>query len=386
MAQKAMGLKDELAESSAVEQLPAKYKNHVEINGERGTAATGLVSEELIGSHDDMLRLAGLDPDMWQVDGKIHQWTKTRDGKPPLKSVFFAFRERTAHSDVTVKALAKLIKPVKPVKVTVQDGDPFVVCLADFQVGKTDMNGTTEDLLRRVEDVMGQAAAIAKADKPSHIILADLGDCIENITSTAPNQIATNDLTPDEQLRVWQRILTQAVLTFRQYTPKLTVVGVPSNHAEVRNVGGKVGQGDYGISTLGAVQDGFSLHDPDNTIEWVTPPTEYEIAATVETGGTQIAFFHGHHAKTQSNIEQWLAKQAASPGARLNPCTIAVHGHFHNFRYRRSTHGRELVSCPTMDNGSAYFYNATGEASPPGMVVFKIRDGRVYDLRCLEPA
>lgn len=381
-----MGLKDELTEAEAAEQLPAKYRNHVEINGSTGTAATGLVSEELISSHDDMLKLAGLDPAAWQVEGKIHQWTKTRDGNAPLKSVFFGFRERTPVSEETGRELAKLIKPVKPVKVATQTGDPFIVCLADFQVGKTDVHGGTAELLARVEDVMAQAAAIAKADKPAHIIVADLGDCIENITSNAPNQVATNDLTPDEQLRVWQRILTQAILTFRQYTPRLTVVGVPSNHAEVRNSSGKVGQGDYGIATLGAVRDGFELHDPDNTIEWVTPPTSYDIAATVEAGNTHLAFFHGHHAKTQSNIEQWLAKQAASPGARLNPCTIAVHGHFHNFRYRRSTHGRELISCPTLDNGSAYYYNATGEASPPGMVVFKIRDGRVYDLRCLEPS
>ena len=380
-----MGLKDELEESTASAQLPAKYRQHFELEGDTGTASTGLVDEALIGSHSDMLRLAGLDPDVWVIEGKIHQWTKTRDGKAPLKSVFFAFKKRTEAGADTAKALAELIKPVKPAKIPAQTGDPMVICTADTQIGKTDKLCGTTELLQRYADVLGQAAAIAKADKPSHIVIGDLGDCIEGITSSAPNQIATNDLTPDEQLRLWQRMLTQAILTFQTLAPKLTVVGVPSNHAEVRNSAGKVGQGDYGLSTLGSVQDAFELLQTGNSIEWVTPPP-YEVSATVETGGTQIAFFHGHHVNNQTQIDQWLGNQAASPGARLNPCTIAVHGHFHNFRYRRSTLGRELISCPTLDSGSSWFTNRTGEASPPGLVVFKIRDGRVSDLRCLEPA
>lgn len=381
-----MGFKDELATSDAIATIPTKYKNHVEIEGDYGTAATGPVGETLIGSNDDILRLAGLDPNEYVIDGKIHQWTKTRDEGENLKSVFFGFRKRTSETDSTAAALAKLIRPVKATKTTTHTGEPFVVCLADFQVGKTDILGGTEQLLQRFENVLAQAVEQAKQSKPSHIVLADVGDCIEGITSSAPNQIATNDLTPDEQLRVWQRILTQAVVTFQPVTPRLTVVGVPSNHAEVRNSSGRVGQGDYGLSTLRSVQDAFTLLQPDNTIEWITPPTEYDVAATVEVGGTQIAFFHGHHAKTQSNIEQWLANQAAAPGARLNPCTIAVHGHFHNLAYRRSTRGRELISCPTLDSGSSWFKNNTGEYSPPGIVTFRIRDGRTADLRCLEPA
>lgn len=379
-----MGFRKDLNDFETVRQVPEKYRNHVEENDGRGTAATGLVESSLLGSHEDILRLAGLDPNEWVIDGKIHQWTKTRDEGENLKSVFFGFKKRTEANDSTARALAGLISPVKPAKVKQQSGDPMVVCLADFQVGKVDIGGGTEQLLERFENVLAQAAQIAKESKPSQIIVADAGDCIEGITSSAPNQIATNDLTPDEQLRVWQRLFTQAIVTFQRLTPRLTVVGVPSNHAEVRNQNGKVGEGDYGISTMGAIQDSFEIHQPGNTIEWVTPP-RYEVSAIVEAGGTSIAFFHGHHAKTQAQVETWLGNQAASPGARLNPCTIAVHGHFHNFRYRRSTLGRELISCPTLDNGSSWFANQTGERSPAGLVVFKVREGRVFDLRCLEP-
>lgn len=381
-----MALKDDLAALEAITQIPAKYRNHFEIDGDGGTGSTGPVGESLIASDDDMLRLAGLDPNEWVIDGKIHQWTKTRDSGENLKSVFFGFRKRTTGSDETAQSLAQLITPATPIPAQTGDGDPFVVCLADFQVGKTDMHGGTPELLARIENVLGQAAQIAAETQPAHIVLADLGDCIEGITSSAPNQIATNDLTPDEQLRVWQRILTQAIITFQPLTPRLTVIGVPSNHAEVRNSQGKIGTGDYGISTLNTVRDAFNLIQPDNTIEWVTPATPHDIISIAEIGDTTAAFFHGHHAKTQSNIEQWLANQAATPGSAVNPCTIAVHGHFHNFAYRRSTRGRELISCPTLDNGSAYYRNRTGETAPPGLAVFHIRDGRTYQLRCLEPA
>lgn len=380
-----MSLADELKRDEAERLVPAKYRNHFEIDGDTGTAATGLVDDALIKSNEDILRFAGLDPVEWCIDGKIHQWTKQLPSGGNLKSVFFGFRRVTHESSDAAKALAGLIKPVKARRVATSDGDPLVVCLADFQVGKVDHLGGTSELLTRFESVLGQVVQLVKELKPAHIVVADVGDCIEGITSSAPNQIATNDLTPDEQLRLWQRILTQTIVTLEPLVERLTVVGVPSNHAEVRNSGGKVGQGDYGISTLNTVRDAFAMLKPENSIEWVTPATEYDVVSIVQLGETSIAFTHGHHARNQSAFDQWLANQAASPNSPLNACTVAVHGHYHNYRYQRSTRGREVISCPTLDNGSSWFKNQTGEHSPPGLIVFQVADGRTTNLRCLEP-
>jgi len=66
-------------------------------------------------------------------------------------------------------------------------------------------------------------------------------------------------------------------------------------------------------------------------------------------------------------------------------CHVLVTGHFHFASLR--PHGRDStgrsrwhIQCPTLDNGSAWFRNKSGEDGDPGLAVFRI-DADGFDLQ-----
>src|SRR5690606_11131245 len=104
---------------------------------------------------------------------------------------------------------------------------------ADLQVGKTDKLGGTEELVRRVLTSFYKAAQRASKEKPDTIVLADMGDIIENFKNTKA-QRQTNDMNLTNQIRTARRILAQGVRILAPLCNRLIVVSVPSNHCQVR--------------------------------------------------------------------------------------------------------------------------------------------------------
>lgn len=384
-----MTLADDLAaaETESI-KVPAQYRQHAEWDEAGGSAATGPV-RRIVTDYSEMLTLAGLDPESFRIVGKVSQWTKTHHDREDTYSFFFQFERITAESEDQSGAaqwLAALIRPMKPVKQAKVTGLPMVVCLADAQVGKDgpDASGP-EELNSMYESALANVAAMVKAQRPSILVIADNGDPIEGITSSAPNQIATNWLEFPEQLQAWQKRLTEAILTLAPYAGETHVAAVPSNHGEVRNSAGKVGYGDHGIGVAKTVEEAFKLLAPgrfDLTFHY--PPSKYDVVTYVDVAGTSVAFTHGHHAQSYDRIPQWVANQASSTRSPMADARIVCHGHFHQPGYRESR-GRAIVSCSMFDAGSAWFENKTGEFSRPSITTFTVRDSRVYDLRFVEP-
>src|SRR5690606_1433237 len=112
-------------------------------------------------------------------------------------------------------------------------GGTFVVCPSDMQIGKTDWGGGTEDTIKRVMQSWVRAAELSEALRPDEIVIADLGDPIENIYST-PAQRGTNDRSITEQIRVARRLIIEGIKTLLPHAPKLVYAAVPSNHGSVR--------------------------------------------------------------------------------------------------------------------------------------------------------
>lgn len=379
-----MALADDI-NALSVPTPPKKYQKHAEFDEHGGTAATGAV-REIVTDYDELLRLAGLDPTAFRITGKVSQWTKTHHDREDTYSFFFQFERITADENTAAAELAELIRPVKPKARGLAQGLPKVVCIADGQIGKDGPDADSPETLEtRYENALAHVASIVKAERPRILIIADNGDPIEGITSSAPNQIATNTLDFPDQLRLWQRRLTQTILTLAPYAGKTIVAAVPSNHGEVRNQAGKVGWGDHGIGIAKTVEEAFDLlGDADLNIEFAYPETKYDVITYVDVEDTRVAFTHGHHAKTIDRIPQWVANQAASSRSPMGEASIVCHGHFHQPGYTWSR-GREIISCPMFDAGSPWFTNLTGEWSPAGIATFNIRGKRVHDLRFVEP-
>lgn len=382
-----MTLADRIDAAHPVDVPPAKYQKHAEFDETGGVAATGPV-RGMVTDYAELLRLAGLDPDNFRIVGKVSQWTKTHHDREDTYSFFFQFERTTPDgepSDVA-RELASLIRPIKATKSATATGLPMVVCLADAQVGKDGPDaGTPEQMDDRFASALAQVAEMVKQRKPSELIIADNGDPIENITSSAPNQISTNTLDLPEQIRMWQRRLTQTILTLAPHAGRTHVAAVPSNHGEVRNSAGKVGYGDHGLGVARTVMDAFEMLDNQFDLTFHFPSSHHEVITYIDVADTRIAFTHGHHAKAMDRMPQWVANQAASTRSPMRDATIVCHGHYHQPGYRESR-GRAIVSCSMFDAGSSWFENLTGEFSRPSITTFSIRDKRVYDLRFVEPS
>lgn len=379
-----MTLADDIADMTAP-LPPQKYRQRAEYDSEtgKGEGATGPVRVK-ISDERQLLELAGFDPDVFRIVGRISQWTKTHHGKEDTYSFFFQTEKIGPEDNTAAAELASLIRPIKPIKRGTTTGLPRVVCIADGQIGKDGPDGDHYTMEARYQEALAHIAAIVKAQKPSVLVIADNGDPIEGITSSAPNQIATNTLEFPDQLRLWQRRLTQTIITLAPYAGKTIVAAVPSNHGEVRNTAGKVGWGDHGIGIAKTVEEAFILLAPTFDVEFAYPETKYDVVTYVDVDGTRVAFTHGHHAKAIDRMPQWIANQAAAQRSPMGETKIVCHGHFHQPGYTWSR-GREIISCPMFDAGSPWFTNLTGEWSPAGIATFSIRDSRVHDLRFVEP-
>ena len=375
-----------IGDLTADHDAPKQYHPGYTLNGDTGTGSTGPFdpNSELITTNDDILRKMGLDPNSWIIEGNIHQWSKQMQDGTMRVSIFAGFHRKTEAASKAAHDLAKLIPRVKPKKPDTTRSREMVVCLSDFQTGKDGPDAIgPEDLTARYRSALAKITAIAKHEKPRRIIIIDVGDSVENITSSAPNQSSHNWLEFPDQLRLWQRTFTQTIISLYPYAPTIDVAAVPSNHAEVRDSRGKVGYGDYGIGVAHTVEE--SLTDlSDYKVTFHYPPTKYDTMTPIPVDSGLLVACHGHMARSLLKFPDYVAEQAASARNPFHDSTIVVHGHWHTPGYTWSR-GRDIISCPMFDPGSAWFEQRTGEYSNPSIATFFVDKGHVADLHFVEP-
>lgn len=260
----------------------------------------------------------------------------------------------------------------------------LVVNFADLQIGKVDVLGDTPALVTRFERLLNRIISIAEPDHPHEIIIAELGDVCENVNNhTSISQASSNDLPLAEQIRWGQRLITEAIISLEPYADRVTVVGVPSNHGAERLGNGKQNKhGDFGISNIRGIQDAFEIIGGHPKLRFHVPTSDYESGVLVKASGLHIIFTHGHYASTASKVPQWVANQAATPDSIYAQSKVVVHGHFHHFCASESR-GRMILGCPTLDNGSSWFTQSDGEWSQPGVMLFRVTDGKFHGLQIL---
>ncbi len=261
--------------------------------------------------------------------------------------------------------------------------ETFVVCAADLQAGKTDFGLKSTDLSNRVLASFAAAADIASATRFAEIIIADLGDIVENINNTS-SQRATNDLAITEQIRLARRLMLEGIKMLAPLTDSLVYVAVPSNHGSVR-LGPKSPENhvldDYGIEIAEQLRDIVTESDKLSNVTIRIPEQSAETLA-FETSGTTLGFAHGHQAQGPDSLGKFWAGQSHGR-MPLALADIALFGHFHSLRVQQSGDARWLMVGPASDNGSSWFTNKTGEKSQAGMLSFITSDRQWSDLRIL---
>lgn len=279
--------------------------------------------------------------------------------------------ERMAITEITKYVKSRRTKP----KVT-GNAHAEVVCLADLQIGKVDERGGTAELENRFYVAMDEVIHRIRQSKPALIVVAELGDGCENFQNI-PDQAFSNDRGLIAQLDLHATFLTYAVTELAKLAPRLIVVGVPSNHMDVR-VGGKAVGGpsnDYGLLTLSQLKRAFSLNPKAfGHVEFAWPGA-HEVSVVLNVAGTNVMFTHGHYSRgagAADGIPKWLEHQFAA-NAEYHSARVVFTGHFHHLRIQQIIGGRWWLQAPALDNGSSWLKRVNGQGdSDAGILVVRI--------------
>lgn len=270
----------------------------------------------------------------------------------------------------------------------------LVVALADFQTGKTDVHGGTVNLYKRVRSVYAQM----EAELPHYetIVAADLGDIIENFMNVG-SQRQSNDLNLTDQLEAAISLIWEGLRVLHSKCDRLIYVAVPSNHCEVRTgVGNKnrassVLSDDYGIHVQRQIRRMAQMRpDVYGNMSFVCP-SDYDAACTVKPSADDksVLFFeHGHvgGGASQAKMRQHVKNMQAGRIAYAHMANIFVHGHYHTPEMYLVGDKTWVVGVSSIDAGSSWFTNATGESAPSAVTSFVAKDGMVRDMRLWTPA
>ena len=270
----------------------------------------------------------------------------------------------------------------------------LVVALADFQTGKTDVHGGTVNLYKRVRSVYAQM----EAELPHYrtTIAADLGDIIENFMNVG-SQRQSNDLNLTDQLEAAISLIWEGLRVLHSKCDNLIYVAVPSNHCEVRTgVGNKnrassVLSDDYGIHVQRQIRRMAEMRpDVYGNMSFVCP-SDYDAACTVKPSADDksVLFFeHGHvgGGASQAKMRQHVKNMQAGRIAYAHMANIFVHGHYHTPEMYLVGDKTWVVGVSSIDAGSSWFTNATGESAPSAVTSFVAKDGMVRDMRLWTPA
>lgn len=261
-------------------------------------------------------------------------------------------------------------------------------CMSDLQIGKAGqrLGGTPETLERirtSIRKFVAHLEAMPASELPETIVIWDGGDPVENVFNT-PEQIATNDLSLPEQIRVARRIFLEAIKALAPYSESIVFVTVPSNHGRMR-VGYKAAGGtvdaDFGLEISHQIEDVVRENPSLNHVSFIRPDPLFETAEIV-AGNTKLAFTHGHNSSGQKGHSRWWADQAHGrfPGWDAD---ILLTAHFHNLGVTQSGNGRWIIETSSSDAGSDWFANKSGQTATQGVTAFDVLDGMWSNLRVL---
>lgn len=268
----------------------------------------------------------------------------------------------------------------EPVKTAAEVSSPstLVVVVSDLHIGKTDRAGGTEGTVRRTRAAVASIADWA-AGRYRRVILVDCGDSTEGFSNTA-SQAQTNDLPLTYQIRTAQALLADTLRALAPAAPEVTYVAVPSNHCQVRTGIGRANRAsfpgdDYGLLIADNIRQIVSGRPGYERIRFEVPERRLESLTVHAADGTVMGVTHGHAAGSKGRVAEWFRGQAFGCVAGMQHARVLLHGHWHSFSVQTVGDNRQIICAPTIDPGSSWFQNASGESSLPRLLTFELGGG-----------
>lgn len=360
-------------------QPPKDFRPAVEFDGTQGTATTPGY-KEAPANFDEFLVDAGLNPDEIDIIPPVRtsRWQQ-REGGEWLTSYRFTFHQRTGDKLDLPTLFQQAKRTKKPKEKEVTKGKALVIAPADWQLGKTGSRGGTPETIERLMRSFDRIEEKLKKTKYEVIVIVDMGDIIEGITSKANfNQLESNDLSVPQQLDAAASLMWELLKRCSKYAP-VKLGSVASNHCQVRVGGqqvGKPGLDDYGITILQQLRR--LSHEIGLDVSYFIPqPQDEGFALDVFDDDFHIlGAIHGHQVSRPSNIPEFWRKQSFGKQF-LEHASVLVTGHFHHtcvLEMGSSHNGgsRWWVQAATSDAGSDWFRRISGEDSGTGVTAFEL--------------
>jgi predicted phosphodiesterase len=310
-------------------------------------------------------------------------WSRGAQGEDAVTVAVWRYRfvveAAPARIDVA-ELLASTRKRSKAPRPAVEDAPAFIFAAGDTQIGKVDGDGT-EGTVRRFYASLDRAVdrykRLRKAGLAHAVALLIAGDCIEGLVSQGGSLASAGriDLTLTEQVRVWRRLLADAVQAFAELTDELLVAVVPGNHDEAERVGKSVRRYDDSWAIEAASQVADVMAAKGYEVGWTFPGRD-ELHLTVEVAGTRVGLLHGH--QTRGKMQTWLSAKALARDA-IGTADVVVSGHFHHLKLEQMGPTTWLQT-GSLDGGSKWWAHSGGLDAPPAALTFLTRNGLWHGL------
>lgn len=371
---------------------PAGWAPGVVWEGTKGTLTTPTLTSPPT-DWSDLLRERGLDPELYEVVGNSIRWTsydgwkKDAPGEEAYSTICYSFRaqiqlRKSATEDEDLLQLFKELKkarPGKPVHTNrTEEERDLIVALSDWQIGNSDGGGADTQLqaLAALPDLIADRVRQLRGTAPvGHIVIAGMGDLVEGTCGFYPSQQFSIELDRRQQLRVVRRALTDIVRGAAKSASKVTVTCAGGNHGENRENGKRhTGFGDNDdVAVFEQVAEIFQESDLGN-IQFRIPGAE--MAVSIYSHGSIVAFTHGHLARPQKNAAEtmwnWWKDQTMGryyPG--LADANILIAGHYHHLNVKQQEN-RTVMVCPSLTSVGDWYGNQAGVRTVPGTLTFTV--------------
>lgn len=380
-----MAISDEIAGATRKRQHPKGWEPGVAWDGTAGTLTTQPLEHEPGDAlWRDLIADWGLDPATTEVvpgSVQIRAWD-ANVGAGEIKRLRYyraTIRLREDLADrADVDALCKLALRKKPASTKSHTGgSTFVLLVSDWQLGKGDGGGseaTIERILAAQDSAIRRVTELCKAGRVETVVVACMGDLIEQCSGNYPGQTFTVDLDRREQMQVVRRLLFRLVDILATLGVRVVLAAVPGNHGENRQNG----------KAFTRITDNDDLAVVEQVAEILSAnPERYGHVSTVladgynlvlDCSGVNVAFAHGYQSGSGSNAqakqETWWKGQALG-NRPVADAQILITAHYHHFSCSEAT-GRYWFQTPAMDGGSEWWTEKTGQNSPSGILTMLV--------------
>jgi predicted phosphodiesterase len=341
----------------------------------------------------DIIRELGLDPTGWTVDENQPVQVRTWDSGE--KRMYYYRATVLPVSDVATSPDVELLirevkrrKPQPPKNVLAERA--LVICLADWQAGKSDHGGVealVERLMALKDAVPKRVKEAAKAGRPiSHLYVVGMGDMVEGCDGHYDQQTFSVALDRRQQVRLVRRMLTDLLTDWSKLPARMVVGCVPGNHGENRR-GSKsftTFEDNDDLAVFEQVQEILGQNpDAYGHISFVIPDGDMTI--TLDVCGTVVSFAHGHQFSGSglalNKAKTWWKNKMASLHA-TGDARVLVYGHYHHLQVLQDG-PRTIFGCPSNDGGSRWFEERGGPTTACGTLTFVVDKDGWRDLAIL---